>query len=536
MSKLRCAIYTRKSSEEGLDQTFNSLDAQREACEAYIASQKGEGWTALRSLYDDGGWSGGSMDRPGLKRLLDDIAAGKVDIVVVYKVDRLTRSLSDFARMVDLFDKHNVSFVSVTQAFNTTSSMGRLTLNVLLSFAQFEREVTGERIRDKIAASKARGMWMGGYPPLGYYPKERTLAVNQAEAEIVRHIFTRYVELGSVNQLALELEQQGVVSKRWTSASGVARGGVPLSRGALFHMLRNRLYLGEIVHKAISHPGQYDAILDEELFAAVRVRLDANRVLRRERTIRNSPLTGLVFDTAGNRMSPAHAHGKSGQRYLYYVSTPLQSGGTVRDDILCRVPASVIEDAVFERLRRWSDRSPAGLGDLASFLRRVEVRRDRIVVDVAPPAHEDWLANLGPEEQASPVSDDTMRVACSLKISTRGGRTWLIQSGAAAPRKARPDRALIAGLRRSHAELKSRGIDLSNSRAPIPDAKGMGDPYLRKLSSIAFLAPDIQRAILEGRQPTGLTLGNLLAGPLPLDWQKQRDMLGFAGPRYPNRA
>jgi len=528
MSKLRCAIYTRKSSDEGLDQSFNSLDAQREACEAYIASQKGEGWTALRSLYDDGGWSGGSMERPGLKRLLVDIAAGRVDIVVVYKVDRLTRSLADFARMVDLFDKHHVSFVSVTQAFNTTSSMGRLTLNVLLSFAQFEREVTGERIRDKIAASKARGMWMGGYPPLGYDPKERTLVVNQEEAGIVRRIFASYVELGSVNQLAIELEHQGVVSKRWTSASGVARGGVPLSRGALFHMLRNRLYRGEIVHKDMSYPGQHDAIVDEELFAAVQARLYANKTVRRERTIRNTPLTGLVFDAAGNRMSPAHARGKSGQRYLYYVSAPLQAGGKVRDDILCRVPAAVIEEAIFERLRRWSERSSAGLGDLVTFLRRVEVRRDCILIDVAPPEHEDWLVNLNPAEQASPVSDVTIRVACSLKISTRGGRTWLIQSDAAAPRKAHPDRTLIAGLRRAHAELQSRGIDLANPRAPIPDAKGMGDPYLRKLSAISFLAPDIQRAILEGRQPTGLTLGNLLATSLPLDWQKQREMLGFA--------
>ena len=293
-------------------------------------------------------------------------------------------------------------------------------------------------------------------------------------------------------------------------------------------MLRNRLYLGEIVHKDVSHPGQHDAIVDEELFAAVQARLNANKVVRRERTIRNSPLTGLVFDAAGNRMSPAHAHGKSGQRYLYYVSAPLQAGGTVRDDILCRVPAAVIEDAIFERLRRWSDRSAAGSGNLASFLRRVEVRRDCILIDVAPPEHEDWLANLGAAEQASPVSDEVMRIACSLQISTRGGRTWLIQPSTAAPRKARPDRALIAGLRRAHAELQSRGIDLSNPRAPIPDAKGMGDPYLRKLSAISFLAPDIQRAILEGRQPTGLTLGNLLATSLPLDWQKQREMLGFA--------
>ena len=268
MRKLRCAIYTRKSSEEGLDQSFNSLDAQREACEAYVISQKGEGWTALRTAYDDGGWSGGTMERPGLKQLLADIAAGQIDIIVVYKVDRLTRSLGDFARMVELFDRHGVSFVSVTQAFNTTSSMGRLTLNVLLSFAQFEREVTGERIRDKIAASKARGMWMGGNPPLGYDPKDRTLVVNEPEAAVVHHIFTRYLELPSVNSLVTALANEGLVSKKWTSASGRTRGGVRFTRGPLFHLLRNRLYVGEIVHKNKTHPGLHPAIIDAGLFDA----------------------------------------------------------------------------------------------------------------------------------------------------------------------------------------------------------------------------------------------------------------------------
>ncbi len=253
-ARVRCAVYTRKSSEEGLEQEFNSLDAQREACEAYITSQKHEGWTALATLYDDGAYSGGTMDRPALQRLLDDVRAGKIDVVVVYKVDRLTRSLADFAKIVEVFDAQGVSFVSVTQAFNTTSSMGRLTLNVLLSFAQFEREVTGERIRDKIAASKKKGMWMGGQPSLGYDVKDRKLVVNEAEAATVRSIFRRYLELGTVRALRDDLAVAGVVSKRRTAADGSPYGGQKFSRGALYLMLKNRIYRGEIVHKGKASP------------------------------------------------------------------------------------------------------------------------------------------------------------------------------------------------------------------------------------------------------------------------------------------
>src|SRR5438874_8187180 len=256
-SRKRCAIYTRKSSEEGLEQEFNSLAAQREACEAYIRSQQHEGWLLARTRYDDGGFSGGNLERPAAQRLLTDIRAGRIDIVVVYKVDRLTRSLADFARLVELFDAQGVSFVSVTQQFNTTSSMGRLTLNVLLSFAQFEREVTGERIRDKIAASKKRGMWMGGVPPLGYEPRDRKLAVVESEAETVRHIFQRYAALGSVLLLQQELEALGITSKRWTSASGRLWGGKPIARGALYLMLQNRVYRGEIMHKDQAYPGEH---------------------------------------------------------------------------------------------------------------------------------------------------------------------------------------------------------------------------------------------------------------------------------------
>ena len=314
--KLRCALYTRKSSEEGLEQDFNSLDAQREACEAFVTSQKREGWVLLPEMYDDGGYSGGTLERPAFQRLLADVSAGKVDVVVVYKVDRLTRSLSDFAKIVEVFDKNGVSFVSVTQQFNTTSSMGRLTLNILLSFAQFEREVTGERIRDKIAASKKKGMWMGGQPPLGYDVKDRKLVVNTEEAETVRHIFRRYRELKSVRLLKADLDAQGIVSKARKAADGSAYGGKPLARGALYLMLQNRIYRGETVHKDKSYPGEHDAIVDERLWNEVQAILRTNRIERADGRTDNRPsmLAGLLFDAQGERMSPSHAN-KRGTRY-----------------------------------------------------------------------------------------------------------------------------------------------------------------------------------------------------------------------------
>ena len=322
--RLRCAIYTRKSSDEGLDQAFNSLDAQREAGEAYIRSQASEGWRVIATRYDDGGYSGGTMERPGLQRLLADVDAGLIDVVVVYKIDRLTRSLADFARIVETFDAHAASFVSVTQAFNTTSSMGRLTLNVLLSFAQFEREVTGERIRDKIAASKAKGMWMGGVPPFGYdlpLPGSRTLQVNAAEADQVRRIFSRYLELGSVHRLQQELAEAGIVSKRRITAQGRQVGGVVLSRGALFHMLKNRLYLGEIPHKDQTYPGEHAAIIAPALFEAVQAKLAAaRRPSTSERKVAGALLTGRIVDATGEVMSPAFSYGRGGRGYRYYVS------------------------------------------------------------------------------------------------------------------------------------------------------------------------------------------------------------------------
>ena len=297
-TRMRCAIYTRKSSEEGLEQAFNSLDAQREACAAFILSQKHEGWTVLPTPYDDGGFSGGTMDRPALKRLLSDIGAGKVDVVVVYKIDRLTRSLFDFAKIVEAFDAKGVSFVSITQQFNTTTSMGRLTLNVLLSFAQFEREVTGERIRDKIAASKKKGMWMGGLPALGYDVQNRKLVINEQEALTVRHIFRRYVQLRSVRALRAELDDEGVRSKRRVFADGTQVGGQRFSRGALYLMLQNRVYRGEITHKGDAYPGEHQPIVDKALWDEVQAVLAENRIDRATGSDAKHPslLAGMVFD------------------------------------------------------------------------------------------------------------------------------------------------------------------------------------------------------------------------------------------------
>jgi len=353
-ASVRCAVYTRKSSEEGLQQEFNSLQAQREACEAFINSQRHEGWVCLRTGYDDGGFSGATMDRPALQRLLTDITAGRVDIVVVYKIDRLTRSLADFAKIVEILDARSASFVSVTQQFNTTTSMGRLTLNVLLSFAQFEREVIGERIRDKIAASKKKGMWMGGVPPLGYRVQDRKLVIVDSEAELVRTIFRCYAELSSVRLLKAELEAQGRKSKSWTSASGRMIGGKPFARGALYLMLRNRTYRGEIVHKGQSHPGEHTPIIDQPLWNTVQAQLAGNTAERNSGTRTHQPslLAGMLFDAEGNRMTPSYAD-KQSTRYRYYVSRPLITQDQRESSTALRIPAEEIEHFVTSRVRQW---------------------------------------------------------------------------------------------------------------------------------------------------------------------------------------
>src|ERR1700736_4330990 len=350
---VRCAIYTRVSTEHGLDQEFNSLDAQYDAASAYIKSQAHAGWTLIRSRYDDGGYSGGSTDRPNLQRLLDDIRARKIDVIVVYKVDRLTRSLADFAKLVELFDAHGVSFVSVTQQFNTTTSMGRLTLNVLLSFAQFEREVTSERIRDKIAASKRKGLWVGGNLPLGYEMKDGKIAIVEEEAELVRSIFRRYLELGSVNELLRDLRERNIRTKTRLLSTGTTRGGIPFGRGTLYYVLSNHFYIGEVKYKNEILPGEQPPIMDRALFEAIRQKSLAqwsHRTIARNRS--NHLLTGLLFDDAGHRMIPTHAT-KAGVRYRYYASAPVLNGEarTASAGSVSRIPAADVEETIVKFLK-----------------------------------------------------------------------------------------------------------------------------------------------------------------------------------------
>ncbi|MDT9601076.1 recombinase family protein [Sphingosinicella rhizophila] len=518
----RCAIYTRKSSEEGLDQEFNSLDAQREAGEAYVKSQSSEGWRVLPAHYDDGGFSGGSMERPGLKRLLADIAAGMIDVVVVYKIDRLTRSLADFARIVELFDKHQVSFVSVTQAFNTTSSMGRLTLNVLLSFAQFEREVTGERIRDKIAASKAKGMWMGGVPPLGYdLPADsaRRLIINEAEAAIVRSIFHKYLQLGSVHSLQHLLREQGVRSKQRTTKGGKLVGGEPFSRGALFYLLRNRIYLGLIVHKDTAYPGVHTAIVDAELFDAVQSKLNANAREHGANRVTRSPLRGRVFDAAGNPMSPAFSHGQSGKLYRYYVSAPLQQGAThkPRNEQLRRIPASNLERLVTTIATRLV---PSQRSQPLTVPTRIEVHAHSLQLLLPIRLLPEVRASLADDEQVERVDEDpsSLRVIVPIRMKMRGGRAW---TTGAARQEARHDRAMIKALRAAHTMART-------DKDGMPRLESSpGSPYLRRLARLAFLAPDIQEAIMEGRQPPTLMLEQLTRAKIPASWEEQRRLFAF---------
>ena len=560
-STIRCAIYTRKSSDEGLEQEFNSLDAQREACEAYIVSQRHAGWIALSDMYDDGGLSGGTMERPALKRLLEDIQAGKVQIVVVYKVDRLTRSLADFAKIVDIFDAHNASFVSVTQQFNTTTSMGRLTLNMLLSFAQFEREIAGERIRDKIAASKKKGMWMGGNVPLGYDVKDRKLIVSEPEASTVRLIFRRYAELGSVSLLRAELDRLGIVSKRREGAGGRLAGGQHFSRGALYLMLQNRIYRGEIVHQGTAYPGQHEAILDPELWQIVQNKLAVHRQERALAVGAEAPslLAGLIVDADGNRMTPTHAT-KKAKRYRYYVSASLLAGDHPQAQKGMRVPAGDIEALVLDRLRAFFS-SRTDIGDALTPL-DLEARAFDAALRNAFTLSKRWLA-MPPVEMKSLVLDIVERVT----IAANRIDIWLNRAKIAAALEAgggsqRPDidpitLSIEAKLRRAgkgkrlviangaEAEVNAGLVELikdaftiriqllsgsDDSIEAMSGRLGMNKCRLTSLIRLSYLAPDIVRALLEGRQPIELTPTRLLrlSKDLPHDWSEQRHVLGFA--------
>jgi site-specific DNA recombinase len=539
-----CVIYTRKSTDEGLDQAFNSLHAQREACEAFIRSQRGEGWSLRRDRYDDGGYSGAGMDRPALKRLLAEVGAGRVDVVVVYKVDRLTRSLTDFAKIIEIFDKTGVSFVSVTQAFNTTTSMGRLTLNVLLSFAQFEREVTAERIRDKITASKAKGMWMGGQPPLGYDPPtgraSRALVVNEAEARTVRLIFQRYLELGNCLALQRALQDEGIRSKRRATKSGRLSGGFPFSRGALRYLLRNRTYLGEIVHRGASYPGRHPAIVNEQTFAAVQEILDQTSLERRRRVPRaaNALLHGLLFDGDGQPMDLLLAQGRAGRQYRYYVSLPARSLGEngVGDDAIRRTPAAAIEELVLRRLSSIV-RAPEEQLDRQTFrawIARVEIHASAVDLVIRtralgaqagdPISMDDLRRHLAPGEQVTLEPHDVrlIRVRLPIRLKLWGGRTWILgPDGQAREPMTLPDRSAIRKIRAAHAILKACRADPDGPVAQLRFAQSPGGSG--KLAAVrwAFLAPDIQQAVLEGR---ARCVPASAMTRIPLLWSEQRGL------------
>ena len=397
--RMRCAVYTRKSSEEGLDQEYNSIDAQRDAGHAYIASQRAEGWIAVADDYDDPAFSGGNMERPALKRLMADIEAGKIDVIVIYKIDRLTRSLADFSKMVEVFERQGVSFVSVTQQFNTTTSMGRLMLNVLLSFAQFEREVTGERIRDKIAASKRKGMWMGGIPPIGYDVANRRLIPNEAEAKTIAHIFQRFVELGSTTKLVKELRLDGVTSKAWTTQDGRIREGKPIDKGLIYKVLNNRTYLGELRHKELWYQAEHPPIITKSIWDDAHAILSTNGRVRATTTRAKTQylLKGIVFGSDGRAMSPFQTAKQNGRRYRYYVpqrDIKEHAGASG----LPRMPAAELESAVLEQLRGHL-RSPDVVKEVLPQAQKYDPTLDEAIVTVAMKRLDDVWDQLFPAEQ-----------------------------------------------------------------------------------------------------------------------------------------
>ena len=542
MKKVRCAIYTRKSSEEGLEQDFNSLDAQREACAAYVLSQASEGWSLVPDLYDDGGLSGGSLERPALQRLLADVAAGKIDIIVVYKVDRLTRSLLDFAKLVEAFDNTNTSFVSVTQSFNTTTSMGRLTLNMLLSFAQFEREVTAERIRDKIAASKSKGMWMGGTPPLGYEPNGRTLAIVEGHAEIVRDIYRRYVGLGNVRLVAEQLVRDGIRSPHRTSGAGRKFGGRQFTRGQIYHMLKNPIYAGDIEHRGSVHAGQHPPIIDRALWEQVQQRLTINlRGVRNGHAANASPLAGMVYDETAEPLIPVHAC-KGKVRYRYYVSRALQHDGANGNATGIRIAARELETHVaeivaglfdnpadlsakfqlnasdFRRIADQSDGIAANLrqrkSSFAEFVIQVRLLPDRIEVDASTASIADAL-NLN-----SGGYPPTITLTAGVRLRRSGGVNRLVQDGRSTA-VSQPNSALISLVAKANRwwkQLAQGECDITG----LARREGVTASYVTRVVRLSFLSPDVVDRVLQGLHRPDLTCnGFLVANQIPALWSAQ---------------
>lgn len=548
MKPVRCAIYTRKSSEDGLEQDFNSLHAQREACAAYVLSQASEGWTLLPDEYDDGGLSGGTLERPALQRLLADVAAGKVDIIVIYKLDRLTRSLLDFAKLVEALDQAGTSFVSVTQSFNTTTSMGRLTLNMLLSFAQFEREVTAERIRDKIAASKAKGMWMGGIPPLGYKPHGRTLVVVEEHAALVRTIFERYRQLGNVRLVAESLKADGLSTPRRKTTTGKAYGGGAFHRGQLYDILRNPIYIGRVPHRGQHHEGQHPGIIDAALWEAVQRQLSGNvRGKRGGRARGESILAGRIVDAVGEPLIASHAR-KGERRYRYYVSKVLhhEGRGAARDAM--RIPAAEIERVVLQELalllrdplglaeRAGLDLAPkevqplimhckalasefvAGCPDRAApLIRQVRVQKDHLSIQFAS----DQLASILNLKAKTPRPGE-FEVRCNARFTRTGRVVRLVQEDGSTAMSDGVDLTLVRLIMQAR-EWWARISDDGLEPSALAAEQGVSVSYIVRVMRLAFLAPSVVEAALQGRLRAGIESTTLLdIRAIDLSWDKQK--------------
>ncbi len=530
----RCAIYTRKSTEHNLDLEFNSLDAQREACEAYIKSQAHEGWRLVPKRYDDGAFSGASLDRPALQKLLGEIRTGHIDVIVVYKVDRLTRSLADFAKLVELFDQDSVSFVSVTQSFNTTSSMGRLTLNVLLSFAQFEREVIGERVRDKIAASKRKGLWVGGPVPLGYSSINKKLVVVPEEAETVRLIFRRYLEAGSIRALVQDLDHRGVQTKRQEISNGRVRGGIRFGVGPLHHLLRNRFYIGEVVYRGAVHLGEHEPIVDRELFEAVQARLAASANARQLK-LRASPsiLTGRIFDDRGSRMTPTHTN-KRGARYRYYVSHAILQKRKHEAGSVARVPADEIEDLVVRSVRDQVAKNRAGESSTPISARdlidrevqRIVVRAGTVEIHMrATPEPGQHNKRKNAKRRAKDHQPPMLTLAWArIAISKIKGFVNSPQSRPAMSQE--NSEMLLTAIAKARAWIDDIIEGRIASFAEIAQREGKVERHIRYLMPLAFVSPRITSAVAQRSLPNMRIMD--LAKAETYSWRQQERVVGMA--------
>jgi site-specific DNA recombinase len=508
---VRCAIYTRKSTEHGLELEFNSLDAQRDACESYIKSQASQGWRALPQRYDDPAYSGGNLDRPSLQQLLKDIDAGRIDVVVVYKIDRLTRSLADFAKLVEAFDAKSISFVAVTQQFNTTTSMGRLTLNVLLSFAQFERELSSERVRDKVAASRSKGKWTGGTVPLGYDAKDKKLIINKAEAETVRYIFKRYLELQSFGKLVEDLDARSIVTKRRDTKVRKYNGGIPFTYGPLAHFLKNRLYIGEIGHKDKWFPGEHAAIVDRKTFEQVQQLLGSKSAGQKaHRTASEALLMGKLYDDRGNRMSPSFST-NNGVRYRFYVSSALLRGRKAEAGAVGRLAAQAIEDAVVQAVRNHlpTDDPIDDAQFLDRHLSRIELNKNELIISLKPP-----------EQNHADECDAALRI----RLPWSPASSAQLSSFNPTPPNYReePDlKALQAIVRARHWASELVNATYASVDELAANAK-LNSKVVRNELRLAFLAPEILDAILNGKPGCSLPDLRRIAA---ISWRSQRSEL-----------